>query len=74
MQAAEQTRGRRSPRLSGWLWNQLKIIVGIVILMIFLFFWSLFTGQVNIPAISILVLSALYVVLSVIIRIRKMVI
>jgi curved DNA-binding protein CbpA len=71
---AHTTREDRSLKHSGWLWSQLKTILSILILMIFLFFWSLMTGEVNSTAILILVLSALYVILSVVIKIRKQVI
>jgi hypothetical protein len=72
--AADKNSEGRSLKLTQWLWGQLKLILSILILVIFFFFWSLVTGQVNNAAILVLVLSALYVILSVVIKIRKVVI
>jgi hypothetical protein len=58
-------------RRNAWLRDLLKVFVGLTILVTFQFLWSLLTGQINIFVIFILVLLAVFALISTILRIRN---
>lgn len=60
------------PQLDRWLLDQLKGILRVIGFTIILFFWSLATGQVNLIVVFLFVVLAVYIVLSMIIRLRNL--
>jgi hypothetical protein len=58
-------------RLTGWIQSPLKVLFYLFAAMLVLFLWSFVTGEVSYIALGAIVLTAIWVILSVIIKLRN---
>jgi hypothetical protein len=59
---------RLALRLSGWVSDPLKTLFRVAILMFLIFLWAMFIGQINIIVVFALIIFAVWLILSLILR------
>jgi curved DNA-binding protein CbpA len=70
-QESPAVRRRQRREHERWLRNQLKVIARVTFMVTILFFWTLFTGEVNVVLILTPVLVVIYLIAEIVLKIRR---